>query len=271
MIRRLAVFCFFSLIALSAEAQFAKSIASGRPGNANGTNSVGKGVYQAQIGYNLGGTSLIGTDLEGVLADEQAIQGADGMFRIGLREDFELRISTNAFAQDESDFAGDRQLDRAGLESFAVGFRQTLTEQQGIWPAFCVQFTADFGGIGQYKVDNPDPILRLNFSNQLSDKLVMNYNFSNRWNVDESNMQGFYILNIAYAMSERFTLAAEGFGIVREDVHTLNAGLGLAYLANDDLQLDLYGSYGSNRFNEFQSQQAVWNLSVGISYRLVNR
>lgn len=253
------------------KAQFAETIASGRPGNANGTNSIGKGVYQAQIGYNFANSSLRGSNLIGVVPNYREFQGADGMFRIGLREDLELRIFTNVFGLDHSEFEKDQDIEQSGLERLTVGFRQSLTQQKGFWPAFCVQFAVDFGGIGQYQSENPDPILRFNFSNRLSDNLVVNYNFANRWNVDESNLQGFYILNFGYALSDKFTLAAEAFGFTREKENAINGGLGLAYLLNNDFQLDLYGSYGTNYFKDFQSEQALLSLTAGISYRIVNR
>ncbi len=255
----------------SLRAQFAESIASGRPGNANGTNSVGKGVYQAQIGYNFINSSLSGSDLKGILPNDRLFQGADGMFRIGLREDNELRISTNIFSMDRRNFENDESIDQSGLENFTIGFRQTLTQQQGFWPGFCIQFIIDFGGIGQYKSNNPDPILRLNFVNQLSDNLTISYNVANRWNVDESNLSGFYIVNLAYGLSDKFSLAAEGFGFIREESNAMNGGLGLAYLVNNDFQLDLYGSYGKNYFKGYQSEQALLSLTAGISYRIVNR
>ena len=255
----------------SLQAQFAETIASGRPGNANGTNSVGRGVYQAQIGYNFVRTSLNGTDLKDVLADQRDLQGADGMFRIGLKEDFELRIFTNAFHKDRRDFADEASIDQSGFESLTIGIRQTLTQAEGIRPGFCVQFAVDFGGIGQYNTESPDPILRLNFSNRISDKLVVNYNLANRWNVDESNLQGFYILNLGYALTQKFTISGEGFGFIRDDGNNINGGIGLAYLLNADIQLDVYGSYGTNYFNDYQSEQALVSLTAGISYRIVNR
>jgi hypothetical protein len=256
---------------ISLKAQFSETIASGRPGNANGTNSVGKGVYQAQIGYNFATSSLSGEDLIGELPDYREFQGADAMFRIGLREDFELRIFTNAFGLDRSKYENDQDIERSGLERLTLGFRQSLTEQKGFWPAFCVQFAVDFGGIGQYQSQNPDPILRLNFSNRISEKFVINYNVANRWNVDESNLQGFYIVNLGYALSEKFTIATEGFGFIRGDGNVINGGIGLAYLLNDDFQLDMYGSYGTNHFEDFQSEQALLSLTAGISYRIVSR
>ena len=256
---------------LQLKAQFAETIASGRPGNANGTNSVGKGVYQAQIGYNFATSALSGSDLQGILPDDREFQGADGMFRIGLKEEFELRIFTNVFGLDRSNFANDEGIDQSGLERLAVGVRQSLTQQKGFWPASCIQFTVDFGGIGQYQEQSPDAIFRLNLVNQISEGLVVSYNVSNRWDVDESNLQGFYIVNLAYALTDKFTVAAEGFGFIQERSNAINGGLGLAYLLNKDFQLDLYGSYGTNQFKDFQSEQALVSLTAGISYRIVNR
>lgn len=262
---------FLLVSSFQLKAQFTETIASGRPGNANGTNSVGKGVYQAQIGYNFISSSLSGADLRGVLPDDREFQGADGMFRIGLKEDFELRISTNVFGLDRSTFVNDEVIDRSGLERLTVGVRQSLTEQKGFWPASCIQFSVDFGGIGQYQEKTPDAIFRLNLANRINDQLVVSYNVSNRWNVDESNLQGFYIVNLAYALTDKFTLAAEGFGFIMEESNAVNGGLGLAYLLNNDFQFDIYGSYGTNQFNDFQSEQALLSLTAGISYRIVNR
>lgn len=265
-------FLFLAIISNDLQAQFAERIGSGRPGNANGAFSVGKGVYQVQTGFNYAETSLDLADGESLsLADKRTIHSMDAMFRIGIKEDFELRISGNFNSSDQADFSDHSSIQRSGLESINIGIRQTLFQQKGILPATAIQFTANFSGSKDYRTDKPDATFRINFTNSIAKKLIFNYNFSSRWQTDNSSIQGFYIFSFGYPLTENFSVTAETFGLIGENNNVINGGLGLAYMINDNFQLDVYGSYGRNRFNEFSSEQELTTITTGISYRIVNR
>lgn len=256
----------------AAFAQFAENIASGRPGNANGAFSVGKGVYQVQAGYNYFNTTLKpNASLAGTVPKNQILNGGDVLFRIGIKEDVELRLG-GVFVGSEKTDASDISPSRttSGLQAVNIGIRNLLFKQKGILPATAIQFAANFGGSEDYKKSNPDATFRINFSNLIAKKLNLNWNFSSRWAPDNSNIVGFYIFSFSYPLIGALTATAETFGNIEEQT-TVNGGFGLSYIINSNFQLDAYGSYGSKEIQGGKIQQEDLYISTGISFRLVKR
>ena len=163
-------------------AQFNERIGSGRPGNANNAYTVGAGVYQIQTGHNYFNTKIDpSADAEGIIPEEVISHAPDVLFRIGIKEDLELRLGgvfvlSNQIAATDSSIAEER----SGVEGCYIGFRQHVFEQSGFWPALAIQFNTDFGGSKDFKKDNPDPRLRFNFTNLMGQKLNLNWNFIRR-------------------------------------------------------------------------------------------
>jgi hypothetical protein len=265
---------FIALLVLPnlAVAQFAENITSGRPGNANGPFSVGKGVYQVQFGQNfLFANNEVSEGYRDSYAKERMINGPDVLFRIGLKEDFELRIGGIYTFSEQAKFEETNEtVDISGLNRILIGFRQTLYYQKAFWPTVALQFTSDFGGVDEYQKDLPDAILRLNLANRIGPKLNLNWNFISRWVPDETNIVGFYIFNFSYPLSDSFTISAEVFGDI-DATTKLNGGMGLAYLLNPNFQLDLYGSYGVNEIEMGNVRNELIAINGGISYRIVKR
>jgi len=269
--QKIAPILILLAFSLSVKAQFSEGIASGRPGNANGAFSVGKGVYQVQAGYNFTTQSLQNDEFADQFAQDREVRSTDAIFRIGIKEDFELRVFGSFVEQDQRDFLSEPSSSRSGLDRINVGVRQTLFQQIGVLPATAIQFTVDFGGLDEYQKNNPDAIFRLNFSNRLSSRFNLNYNASSRWRTDNSSLQGFFIVSLGYRITNKLSVTAESFSVINEESQTLNGGLGFAYFFSNHFMIDIYGSYGRNSFKDIPLDQELFNLSTGISYRIVNR
>lgn len=202
---------------------------------------------------------------------ENFTSAPDVLFRIGVKEDFELRVGAIYTISEELKYADtDETEDLSGLNRFFIGFRQKLFDQKGILPATGLQFTTDFGGVDEYKNELPNAIFRLNFANKIGSKLNLNWNFISSWNMDQSNILGFYIFSFSYPLSSSFAVTAEVFGDIDETTK-FNGGVGLAYLLNDHFQFDLYGSYGRNELQRGNVENELTVINGGISYRIVNR
>ena len=78
-----------------------------------------------------------------------------------------------------------------------------------------------------------------------------------------SNQNDFeYIISLTHAFSENFIGLIEKQGI-KSDFYADNLlGLGVAYLFNDNLQLDM----GTNL--NFKETPKIFQISLGVSYRL---
>lgn len=267
------ILCLF-LIILGHEGfgQFSENIASGRPGNANGAFSVGKGVYQVQFGQNFVRSTNTTSDLyKNSYPKQRSISGPDVLFRIGLTEQSELRFG-GVYSFSEEIKYNDENLNEnlSGLSVFVVGIRSTLFMQKGILPATAIQFTTNFGGGGDYQQDAPTASFRLNLGNRITEKLNLNWNFISSWVPDNPNVTGFYIFSFSYELVKDLSLTAEAFGNIDETTK-FNTGLGLSYILNSNFQLDAYSSYGSNKLTGGNVTNEVVNFNAGISYRIVKR
>lgn|GEM_PF-2589715 len=271
-IRHIVLSSFLSILSLQLNAQFAERIGSGRPGNANAAFSVGKGVYQVQFGQNMIRTSnSFDEGYEDFAAKERVFSGPDVMFRIGIKEDVELRFGgIYSFSEKVKYSNSELDTDLDGMNSVFLGIRSTLFQQKGIFPATAIQFTTDFGGSGDYKQDLPNAGFRVNFTNKLTEKLNLNWNFISRWVPDNSDVNGFYIFSFSYPITDDLSATAEIFGGIDETTK-VNTGFGLSYIIGNDFQLDAYGSYGSNQIERGHIENEVVAINAGISYRLVYR
>lgn len=252
--------------------QYSETIASGRPGNANGPFSVGKGVYQVQFGQNfIQSTNSASSNYKGFLPEERIISGPDVLFRIGIKEDFELRIgAAYTFSEKVNYTPSEFNEQFSGLNTFVIGVRQNLFAQKGILPATAIQFTTNFGGVNEYKKELPDASFRLNLANKIGEKLNLNWNFISRWEPDNSSITGFYIFSFSYPILKDLTISAEVFGNIDETTK-LNGGIGLSYILNSNFQIDAYGSYGKNEIERGNITQELFTMNAGISYRIVKR
>lgn len=249
-------------------AQFAETIATGRPGKANGTNAVGKHIYQLQSGFDFQNQT---TEFENYEYNSELLQ-TNNQFRFGVKEDFELRFGFGYQFDHQLDTNIESlKRDQSGFTNFSFGFRQSLFEQRNLLPAFAVQFTATSGGTGSFETENLNTELKLIASHRINSQFWINTNVAFQWLTDQSKTNVFYISSLNFRASEKLRIVGEAFGNIEEDNINLLFDLGMGHLLNPDFQLDIFAGYGNNCIGEFGPKQKDLFLSLGFSYRLNKR
>lgn len=221
---------FISSIAV---AQYSETISSGRPGQAIGSTSVGKNVFQIQAGVDFLEVSNVFTP--------------NSFFRYGVSEKVEINSGVGySFMNGNSE-----------LSSFNLGAHINLYDKDNL-PSMGLQVS--FG----MPVDNLEFGTQVLFvlADNFTDKLSWTVNLGS--NVDNNfNTNGIYVLNLSYAISDKIGVFIEPYGTIDNDFH-LNFDAGISYLVNNDLQLDFLGGYGIN------TEQGLL-LGAGVSWRFLTK
>jgi hypothetical protein len=96
------------------------------------------------------------------------------------------------------------------------------------------------------------------FQNDLNEKISLSYNLGTSTTLNHLN----YTINLGYAPTEKLSLFGEYFSdLVKEEIPSRNFDLGILYLLNEKLQIDI--AYGSS----ILSEQNENYLTSGMSYR----
>lgn len=120
--------CFALLFSNPVLAQFNETIRTGRPGQAIGAFTVGKGVLQVQSGFDVFGSQNSRTKLKsnGFLNNT--------VVRYGLTETFE--VSTLVEYKTETNEQNDIRTNLQGLSAFDVGMRYHIFTGKGLIPTY---------------------------------------------------------------------------------------------------------------------------------------
>lgn len=221
---------FISSIAV---AQYSETISSGRPGQAIGSTSVGKNVFQIQAGVDF--------------LEKSNVFTPNSFFRYGISEKVEINSGiAYSFADGFDELSG-----------FTVGTRINLYDKDDL-PSMGLQLS--FG----LPVDNLEFGTQVMFvlTDSFTDKLSWTVNLGSNFDKD-FNTNGIYVLNLSYSISDKIGVFIEPYGTIDSDFH-LNFDAGISYLVNNDLQLDFLGGYGVN------TEQGLL-LGAGISWRFLTK
>lgn len=237
-------------------AQTAPQIISGRPGQAIGPRVVGKDIFQIQSGLDLNRakTSFL----------EQNLRTSNNVVRFGLSEKFELST-----VLDYSQTANDNNVTNfsenfEGVSQWQLGFRYNLIPRSDGWiPGFGIQTRFRLKQISDnYKADQIAPITMLVTNHSLSDNFSVNLNGGISYSGNNAIPRYLYIVSVGQNFgSSDFGAVYEFYGNEFNDQHSNYLGIGLSYLANDDLQFDLYTSHGKNQGVE------EFYITLGLSWR----
>ncbi|MEO0896781.1 MAG: transporter [Bacteroidota bacterium] len=234
--------------------QFSESIASDRPGQAIGSSSVGKGVFQLQSGYNF--------NWQHEDASSSRFTSHTTDLRLGMSDKFEVNGTLGwVSGQLETDTT---QLQVGGLRQTDVGLRAQLLENDGWIPSLGIQ--------GRILLNGPRPLLLpdelgaqliLSSSHGLNHNFSINTNWIIGWYGLSESPQASYVLNIGYGINDRWAAFVEMYGGL-STFGTLFDG-GLSFLIDENFQLDF--SAGKQAGETTSS----WFLDGGLSWRLVKR
>lgn len=263
--------------------QFTDIINSNRPGNSSGAFSVGKDILQLENGFYFTNEKhqLLNYDIEGY--------GTEFKIRYGfLYEKLEVIISGNYQSDNLSDnrYNPANNINRKNFKKFKIGAKyliydpkKGITEKPNVYSYFAdkkfkwknlIPAISVYGGLNIDSKNNP--FVSSNVSG-ISPSLAIftQSNFTNRSVITTnviferigSNQNDFeYIISLTHAFNESFIGFIETHGIKSDFYADNKLGFGVAYLFNDNLQLDL------GAILNFKDTPKIFQMGLGVSYRL---
>jgi hypothetical protein len=241
-----------------AKAQFNEVIRTGRPGQAIGAFTVGAGIFQVQSGFDYYGLNEKNSD--------RTMNGFSNntVLRYGLTEPFEISALLDYRTQTLTENSTEEKT--SGLSALDLGMRYHIYTGKGLIPNIGFQFRLRLPVLSEdYKIDDIAPRFIVVTSQQLSKTFTLITNWGAAWNGNSSSPTGTYVINLAFPFNDKLGAFVETFGVYGRGDFFINFDTGLAWLITPDLQLDIYGGYGSNYgVNDYF-------MSTGISWRTKKR
>lgn len=235
-------------------AQSSDIIRSSRPGQSFTPYTVGEDAFQIQSGINFNGFDDSGSD------------DGDGFFfialgRYGISETIEVRTEFQ-INRDQVMSAGEKETFN-GLSAWTIGVRfNILNPDDATKPALGFQFDLNTNAASSdFKSEYIAPKIILLHSQALNPWLGLTTNWGVAWNGNDEIPRGFYTLAFTFALSDKWAVLAENYGEVEDSDFDTRFDTGLAYLVNNDLQLDLGMGYGKN------DNASDYFIDAGVSIR----
>ncbi len=182
------------------------------------------------------------------------------LLRVGLVEDFELRLGWVGWSHTEESFRTETRAGRSvrvtdsddGGNDMSAGFKFHLLDQDGLFPDFGVitELSLPTGASGQTSGD-VDPVAKLLWAYDLTDDLSVagNVNFAVPTSDNGRYFETAASLSFSYAITDRVGSYVEYFGFYpsdrnQADTHFLNGGF--TFLITNNLQFDVRAGMGLN-------------------------
>jgi len=263
--------------------QFTDIINSNRPGTSSGAFSVGKNILQLENGFYFTNEKhqLLNYDIEGY--------GTEFKIRYGfLYEKLELIISGNYQSDNLSDnrYNPANNVNRKNFKKFKIGAKyliydpkKGITEKPNVYSYFAdkkfkwknlIPAISVYGGLNIDSKNNPfissnvsgiSPSLAIFFQSNFTNRSVITTNvIFERIGSNQNDFE--YIISLTHAFNESFIGFIETHGIKSDFYADNKLGFGVAYLFNDNLQLDL------GTILNFKDTPKIFQMSLGVSYRL---
>ncbi len=231
-------------------AQYSETIATGRPGQAIGTRTLGASVFQIQSGFTY---TIVDFD------DMQLTTLAQSnVFRLGIWERFDIN---GVLIWQTDEFSGTTEnTSMRGISNSQLGVRYSVTTNKGWRPSIGIQGRVILKLQGEaYRRQS----IGTNFVLATGNKLTKSLSLTTNWGVTHSgNNDGpayFYVINVSAGVTEKIGVFVELYGGLN-DFQTFS-DTGISYLLNDNLQLDF--SVG------WQGEDGIsnWFVDAGASWR----
>lgn len=235
------------LLSTLAIAEDRAPIATDRPGFSDGSNVVGARTFQIESGF-----------FRTFVSGGASTSLGDGLFRLGLTDDFELRVIGVAYGFGNP--RGEALLDPS------IGFKYRLQRPEGRRGevTFLAQTTVPIGE-NELRADMWNPTFKLLWTTPVgSDTLGGNLVTSLIGPTGSVFRQNVATLFYSRPVSGRLTLTGELFGIDKvslPDNGGAFASIAGAYLLDNDRQVDLRIGSG------FNQRRDGWFLQAGFSQR----
>lgn len=254
--KQLLFLVFTFLINFTLLGQYAPSIATARPGAANGSGTVGKGILQFQAGVQFDQVKDMRDSSEWYTENISE----NLVIRFGIRERLEISAVINHINSTEFLSESEGSVLRNGLNTSLLRIRTKVTENM----AFQVGVETKIRGI-DYQIDYLAPRFRLMYNTVLGENASLTTNLGGVWNGNDSKPSGFYVFSYALTLAPKLSLVAEVYGdFIRSKVNNY-FDVGLGYNINKDMLVDINGGWGEN------FPYKSYFLTAGISYRMITK
>ncbi len=239
-------------LSLTATAQIADKISSGRPGQSFGSDTVGDGVFQIQSGLD-----LISSE---VGSNKTQTQLFSNVFRYGFGDLFEINGGIN-YQSDEFDQSGTKT-SQDGISSTQIGFRnRVIKESDGLIPSMAIQTRFNLKTVDkEYRSQEVSPIITFIFAHSLSESFSLTHNIGVNYSGNSISPTYFATSNLAQALTENYGWFVEIYGNMTNDIGGIFINAGGDYYISKDLKLDLSLGWGNN-------QSTDTFVSLGLSWR----
>ena len=136
-----------------------------------------------------------------------------------------------------------------GFNPVSLGTKILLCPEKGIIPqtSMNVAFTLPYVGRREFRPSFVAPSFILLMQNTLSEKLALGYNLGLQWDGEQPNATLAYSISPSLTVAEGLSVFAEFYGFSTEkSVSDYRADMGLAYLIDDNVQIDCSAGAGLN-------------------------
>ncbi len=244
---------------LAQPSQLRSPMVSDRPGAYCGAQTVGKGVFHIETGFSYDRTAEASVRLEGWFFPM--------VFRVGLIPDLELRLKTAGPGHARAAI-GDLSQTESGFSSPVVEVKWKFLDLEET--RLALLFSADLeAGTKAFRPHKNQPGINFASDFSLGDSYSLNTNLGVISASDPDTQtrfaQPFYTVALWRSLSSEASVFIETFGTYPHEKEGQWQNLvngGLAYLVNDDLQLDVSLARGLTH------ETSDWTFATGISLRL---
>lgn len=245
MIRFVLLICFFILVNFG-NAQ----IITDRPDQTESSSTIEKGNLQIESGILL-------VFNESDLSSTQQLLAPTTLFRYGIINGLEIRV----FNQFESLKDQNSYQKINGISDLELGTKIQLLKKENINTEIAfLSHVVIPTGTASLSNDKLATINKLSISHQLSENMGLGYNIGYDY-FGDGNGDFIYSFSLGISVTNRFSFYLEPYGsIVDFDEHKSNFDAGIAYLLNDNCQLDFSFGTGINNTMNY--------LSVGYSINI---
>lgn len=240
-------------------------VVTDRPDQTESSTVMAPGFVQFEAGW-----TFAQDDEDGIRVRSHAVP--ETLVRIGVTRRIEARIGFAGWRSDEVRTAGGITTAR-GLGDIDLGFKYQLADGNGARPEIALIGAVTVPtGEARFGSERVDPMVRLTFANELSERASVGYNIGLSWTTmtgaagqTETIGDLLYTLVFGFGLTERIGTFAESFGMLAlsdagASQHSLDGGF--TFLLRDNLQFDLSGGIALNAAAD------DWFVGAGATVRV---
>lgn len=184
----------------------------------------------------------------------------DNVFRYGIGQGSEVGLGFQVFSN-QTDLNDSIFLSR-GLGRLSFKFRHGILLKSSRFTALA--YEVDLGVPIQNEISNNkhfSPKLTLSSEINISEKFNGVVNLGMLWDGVSAEQTHFYVLNLGYRISNRWSAFAEYYASYQNGIYDGRWDAGFAFQQNGLCQIDLSGGYDSKSANQHQ-----WFIAIGVSW-----